>query len=877
MKQLCNSIIVLLLGVSFLHAAQSTLLYEEDFSNTRFGHTPQGWQDMTNLRPSRNWAVDGNGVLRQTIKNHTGLLIYAGYTLQPKPAASMGDARIEATFSKTEDDTVFFGIAGRVQDRGNYYLARFSGTRRLELMRMKDGVMTPLDAVPLPDLHERRETGVVTLQPYRSGQRWTLSLTLEKNRLTAVVRDAEGREQARLGATDDSFSKGTPGICCTRFASAASFRLEALKPVEITADAARLAKRNAVISEAEPDYPVVKAVEGVLSTPAAKLAPKYDIIIAGAGTGGWAAAVQAARLGSRVLLLEESDWIGGQMAAAGVTTMDEDSVWMKFPVRERGLYREFHESIALHYLSREKDPQVAYYGWPDQLEGGYEPKVARAVMQGFIQEAKNIDVSLRTRVSAVTKQGDTVTGVTLGFSDGSTRDIACMVLVDATEYGDVIPLTGARYRVGNQTSDKIDPAALVQDHTWTCIVREYPEGVPEHLQIKEPPPGYAKGSGKRYRNYTNEGVIVWGGAGKGLKGPRHWRTYFAWRGMVDSESPLIGESSHQRHTQCGFNGGNDYPVTAATIEDPAQRLIDEREGIYKTLGALYYFQHELGVNWSLAEDEGYDMPANRAKMKALNLPPDLEKIAVHLPQHPYVRECRRIIGVQTLTAHDLGRFENAKHVRTSVAMGDYFMDLDHGKTAHAIEPELDSGELPKGGGPFQVPFEVFIPEKIDGFVPAEKNISQSRIANGATRLQPITMLTGQAAGTIAALAVKQGVQPRALKPIQVQLALLESGCTLIQRWYADVPWGTELWRATQLLSLYQILDRHGDIDHENTVPLASRAKWGVELEISADEQAAALQRLKTLTGSQPALSPEIRRAGDFAVLLAKHLASPSKP
>jgi hypothetical protein len=264
-------------------------------------------------------------------------------------------------------------------------------------------------------------------------------------------------------------------------------------------------------------------------------------------------------------------------------------------------------------------------------------------------------------------------------------------------------------------------------------------------------------------------------------------------------------------------------------------------------------------------------------MKALNLPPELEKIAVHLPQHPYVRECRRIIGVQTLTAHDLGRFENAKHVRTSVAMGDYFMDLDHGKTAHAIEPELDSGELPKGGGPFQVPFEVFIPEKIDGFVPAEKNISQSRIANGATRLQPITMLTGQAAGTIAALAVKQGVQPRALKPIQVQLALLESGCTLIQRWYADVPWGTELWRATQLLSLYQILDRPGDIDHENTVPLASRAKWGVELEISAEEQAAALQRLKILTGSQPAFSPETRRAGDFAMLLAKHLASSSKP
>lgn len=124
------------------------------------------------------------------------------------------------------------------------------------------------------------------------------------------------------------------------------------------------------------------------------------------------------------------------------------------------------------------------------------------------------------------------------------------------------------------------------------------------------------------------------------------------------------------------------------------------------------------------------------------------------------------------------------------------MDLDHGKTAHAIEPDLDAGELSTGGEPFQVPLEVFVPERIDGFVPAEKNISQSRLANGATRLQPITMLTGQAAGTIVALSVKQGIQPRALNPIQVQQSLLESGCTLIQRWHADVSWGTEIWQAT---------------------------------------------------------------------------------
>ena len=86
-----------------------------------------------------------------------------------------------------------------------------------------------------------------------------------------------------------------------------------------------------------------------------------------------------------------------------------------------------------------------------------------------------------------------MTGATVEFAGASRRDIACKVLIDATEYVDVIPLTGARYRVGNVTSDKLDPAALVQDHTWTAVVREYPNGVPDYLQIKSPPPGYEIG------------------------------------------------------------------------------------------------------------------------------------------------------------------------------------------------------------------------------------------------------------------------------------------------------------------------------------------------------------------------------------------------
>ena len=119
-----------------------------------------------------------------------------------KPAHALADTRLVAEFKKTEDEAVAFGIAGRVVNRDNFYLARFCGTGRLELIKVKDGRELALDfAKPVGDL-ATRPTGLVTLKRYREGERWKLSLTLDGDSLTAVVFDAEGREQARLSAMD---------------------------------------------------------------------------------------------------------------------------------------------------------------------------------------------------------------------------------------------------------------------------------------------------------------------------------------------------------------------------------------------------------------------------------------------------------------------------------------------------------------------------------------------------------------------------------------------------------------------------------------------------------------------------------------------------
>ena len=80
----------------------------------------------------------------------------------------------------------------------------------------------------------------------------------------------------------------------------------------------------AAVAEARPVH--TTDLGGVAGRP---VGDRYDVIVAGAGTGGLAAAIQAARLGSDVLLVEPTDWIGGQLAAAGVTSMDEG-----YPPRE---------------------------------------------------------------------------------------------------------------------------------------------------------------------------------------------------------------------------------------------------------------------------------------------------------------------------------------------------------------------------------------------------------------------------------------------------------------------------------------------------------------------------------------------------------------
>ena len=584
----------------------------------------------------------------------------------------------------------------------------------------------------------------------------------------------------------------------------------------------------------------------------AQLQDRYDIVVAGAGTGGCGAAIQAARLGASVLLLDETDYIGGQMNAAAVTSMDEGGTL----VRGRGLYKELVQRIEAHYRPLGIDPETAYqYGHICM-----EPRVGRKILHEMLADAK-VKLSLRSRVTKVLKEGDVVTGVEISVTTdkgSTTHNVRSQVLIDATEWGDVIPLTGARYRVGNCLSDAINPAQRVQDNTWTAVIKKYPGEVPAAFRITEKPPGYTDKIHQRFVKTLKLGDEV----GTDDR-PWSWARFVGYRGMPNSAAG--GGTRPITRTHLNFN--NDWPSSVAEIEDPAKRRATERDMRLITLHLLYYIQNTLGLKqWAVADDEGYDTPYNRAQMDAwLKERPELgpyRTLFYHFPVIPYVRESRRIVGLHTLCAREIDRRPGHQPVQfvNSVAIGDYPVDMHGSMQARYLELDLDRAEdIPdkfgsKGHGPFAIPLECFIPEKVDGFLPAEKNISQSRMGNGATRLQPHTMLMGQAAGALAALAVEQGVQPRAVDPVLVQDVLARAQDPLTYTPVQDVASDKPEWAAIQMVTVRRLL------------PLEA-GKFGPRGTVSAAEVAAIVAHFAPGMAAPPLEEPVTRPA--FAAALAE--------
>jgi len=171
-----------------------------------------------------------------------------------------------------------------------------------------------------------------------------------------------------------------------------------------------------------------------------KISRNYDVIVAGSGPAGVAAAISSARLGAKTLLIESLGRVGG-ISTSGMMSHFTGSVGNK-------IYHEILTRAAEknYFAKGEKTVTID----PDFLTLTYIEML----------EESGAETLLYTSVCDVVKEDNTVTGVICYNKNGFSRFDA-KVIIDATGDGDVAFKSGAEFILGREEDNKMQPATLM--------------------------------------------------------------------------------------------------------------------------------------------------------------------------------------------------------------------------------------------------------------------------------------------------------------------------------------------------------------------------------------------------------------------------------
>lgn len=507
-----------------------------------------------------------------------------------------------------------------------------------------------------------------------------------------------------------------------------------------------------------------------------------DVLVVGGGTGGVAAALAAARRGKRVHLIEETDWIGGQLTAQGVSALDEHDHIESFG--GTASYYDLRNALRDHYRPLAGDAGGRAHFNPGNCwvtRVAFEPRVAVAAIYALLQphiEAGRVTLHLRTKMAAAETNGDRVVSVAaIHLENGTALRFRPAIVIDATELGDVLPLVGAEYSVGAETIAETGEAHAqpsepkphcVQSFTYVFGL-ERRAAVERHV-IEKP----ARYDFFRASQPYSLRIEVHGGEIYGEESG--WLDYKVFEQMPGTKGGLWTYRRLIDSTQFPdaaadlsmFNWpGNDYRE-ASIIDRPAREVAASLQDAKRaSLGFLHWVQTEAPAE------------AGRLGAPELKLRPDIMGSADGLAKFPYIRECRRIKALRTIVEQDVSaHFQPgpvAAHFADSIGVGWYPIDI------HRAGPE-DVG-ISCRTRPFQIPLGALIPIRIRNLIAAAKNIGTTHITNGCYRLHPVEWNIGEAAGALAAFCLTEGKTAAEIcrdKPLRsaFQLSLMREGVPL---------------------------------------------------------------------------------------------------
>ncbi len=543
---------------------------------------------------------------------------------------------------------------------------------------------------------------------------------------------------------------------------------------------------------------------------------RTEVCIAGGGCGGVGAALELLKAGRKVVLIEPTPLLGGQLSSQGVPPYEHrwiegdgpgapgfhgaTDTYVEFRNRVRAHYRD-HESLTAEAKSNPRlDPGG---GWVSRL--CFAPRLADPIIRRMLDEAADrgggsLMILEGAQWTTLVSDGDAVGPLGARTSGGEDLLVHALFYLDATEMGDLLEMGDVEHAIGAESDrvygelharddlpagtdhDPLDQQAFTwcfaiehrpgEDHTidrpaaydyWRCAIPEMTPGWTGPL-FSWTVPSHNEAGSRRFALVPPPDE------------PEEWELW-RYRRIVDANAHTDGrpDVSVFNCVQIDYWG---EPLLGVSPEARGRALAAARE---QSRCFLHWMQTEAPRH----DDRGTGYPGLKLRGDELASPDGLALA-------PYIREPRRLLARTMLTEKHVGTEQRkglpgqdgspygvGELFDDSVAVGHYPIDL-HPSCA-------GRNSVYVAACPFRVPMGALIPVRTTNLLAAGKCLGVSHVANGSTRLHPVEWGIGAAAGVVAAECLDRGLSPIALHADgsawdEVRARLHAAGCPTAWPW-----------------------------------------------------------------------------------------------
>ncbi len=462
---------------------------------------------------------------------------------------------------------------------------------------------------------------------------------------------------------------------------------------------------------------------------------RTDVVVAGGGPAGLMAALAAARMGARVLLVERYGYLGGQLNIEHSSFTGTPTLGMGFQgVSGKRIIGGIPWELMQRIKARGGSVGPIERTVISSLPGGYldapyqrfgpkvDPAIVKQVALEMVQEA-GIQLLLHAwAVDAITERGS-LRGIVIQSKSGREALLAHTV-VDATADADIAAGAGAPWEMAPKTQLYRMYVEFILGGVDTDRARAYMKEHPERFSYvifptheEQVPEGFQK--------------PIW--AVVDLGEPKDLR--------LRADRLALVASGTRAEIMIGFRPGLSHIGTGCDGDptDVADLTQAEIGGRRKALDNVEWLRQHL---------------------------PGFEGCFVAGESPLGTRESRRIVGEYTLTESDLRE-------------GRRFDDVI-GLNNIPIDKHLSGGgwSFELLAGPHDIPYRIMLPRRVEQLPVAGGSASADHVAQSSIRKTTACMTMGQAAGTAAALAVRSGISPREVNIAELQATLSGQGALL---------------------------------------------------------------------------------------------------